>query len=670
MVRFSRKVQGQRKAGNVQLFHRPLWAFVILLLTCGSHASAPRYTGGKVSTAPAVDGTFSEGEWAGGVSVDGSFFGDGAPATEYPIHTKLAYDEKYIYFLAVMGDPEPTSIRAREYRRSVGVGLDDNVKFEISTNGVVAQRHAFTFNPSTANFIVLPGGSANKVEWSGEVDSQGKITATGWQVEARIPWNILRLPSKTGPVDMRFFVTRYVARTNQQIFQQFLLPADIEDMGVWEQVMVPAIKRYKTLKILPYTYGGVVEDGKPIQNSGFDLKTSIGANLDLIATVNPDFRNIEDSILDLGFSYFERLAGESRPFFLEGSEYFNRAGSIFRTQRVRDIDFGAKAIGQMNKRLRIGAMALQDVGKESSSVVSASANPDDKSTVNVGLAHLDRDNLQSLAGFFSANRQYGKTTAAVRWSGHRDNIIGTGHDFAASLEYADRGWGAYFGAGRREKKFRPRLGFTNDTDFQGANGSIYLTDRRVKSGSIASWGGSMGFSSFSRITGQSYNRDANINGYLRFRNGLSTQFGAGFARFLGRDDQTTSITTEYPYYDNRKNVYYSHTWGNISGKRYLSQSTGITYQFSPRILTALSAEFVDHFQKQSQWIGVGTLDLGADQTLSTRFVRRQNDYNIYFSYRKSGGRGAEYYVILGDPNAQSFRTSLVLKAVFPIEIRY
>jgi hypothetical protein len=56
--------------------------------------------------------------------------------------------------------------------------------------------------------------------------------------------------------------------------------------------------------------------------------------------------------------------------------------------------------------------------------------------------------------------------------------------------------------------------------------------------------------------------------------------------------------------------------------------------------------------------------------LSTRFVRRQNDYNIYFSYRKSGGRGAEYYVILGDPNAQSFRTSLVLKAVFPIEIRY
>jgi hypothetical protein len=43
--------------------------------------------------------------------------------------------------------------------------------------------------------------------------------------------------------------------------------------------------------------------------------------------------------------------------------------------------------------------------------------------------------------------------------------------------------------------------------------------------------------------------------------------------------------------------------------------------------------------------------------------------NWYLSFRQSGNRGAEYYLILGDPNAVSFRTSLILKAVFPFSLK-
>jgi hypothetical protein len=62
-------------------------------------------------------------------------------------------------------------------------------------------------------------------------------------------------------------------------------------------------------------------------------------------------------------------------------------------------------------------------------------------------------------------------------------------------------------------------------------------------------------------------------------------------------------------------------------------------------------------------------DLGRDMSISGRMVRNGRDTNAYLAFRKSGNRGAEYFVIFGDPNARKFETALVIKAVFPFELK-
>jgi len=36
--------------------------------------------------------------------------------------------------------------------------------------------------------------------------------------------------------------------------------------------------------------------------------------------------------------------------------------------------------------------------------------------------------------------------------------------------------------------------------------------------------------------------------------------------------------------------------------------------------------------------------------------------------QRAGGSGIEYFLILGDPNANKFRRSLILKATYPLQM--
>ncbi len=642
---------------------------LVSVASSAAFADAPRFSGGKINLPPVIDGEISAGEWEGATSASGSYFSTGDAATGFPMNVKLAYDEKYVYFCALLGDEQPSLIRSQEYRKNVFPGEDDRVSLILNPFGLSGASHEFTFNARTANHIKVPGGRANKVEWVGEMDSQGKVTDQGWQVEARIPWTVFRLPEKAGPVDVRFSVERVNPRIGRKIWQQHLGGGKQEERNIWEAVVIPKITPARTLKLLPYTYGGFQQDGKPIQNSGLDLKIPLTSGLDFIGTVNPDFRNIENDVLNLDFSYFERLADESRPFFLEGQDFFDRANSVFRSQRINNIDFGTKVIGEINDRTKLGALAVQDFGKESATVLSLSSDITERTSVYAGFAHLDNDALDSLSGYGIVRTRFGKGLAGTRVSQHHDSVVGSGNDSSVDVGYEDRDFGVYLDYDRREKNFRPRLGFAVDNDYQGASLDFWL-DRQITAGPVSNWGVSTNLNYYSRISGPMYRRGTNVEGWVNLRNGIGISTTAGLKKIFGFDDEYVSGSIRFPWNDSRRSYGLSHLSGKISGKSYKDYSVNSSYQFNSRFRTSLVARFVEHFSKQTQWIGTASFDMGGNQSLSTRFVRRDNNYNTYFSYRRSGGRGAEYFVILGDPNALRFRTSLVLKAVFPVEIRF
>jgi hypothetical protein len=49
-------------------------------------------------------------------------------------------------------------------------------------------------------------------------------------------------------------------------------------------------------------------------------------------------------------------------------------------------------------------------------------------------------------------------------------------------------------------------------------------------------------------------------------------------------------------------------------------------------------------------------------------VEQSGEINAYLAFRRSGNLGTEYYLIIGDPNATTFRPSIILKVVIPLTI--
>ena len=68
----------------------------------------------------------------------------------------------------------------------------------------------------------------------------------------------------------------------------------------------------------PYSNGSVYT-----QNIGADLKMGIGTNLTLNAAINPDFGQVEIDPAVINLSDVETYFQEKRPFFVEGSSFFN-----------------------------------------------------------------------------------------------------------------------------------------------------------------------------------------------------------------------------------------------------------------------------------------------------------------------------------------------------------
>ena len=83
----------------------------------------------------------------------------------------------------------------------------------------------------------------------------------------------------------------------------------------------------------------------------------------------------------------------------------------------------------------------------------------------------------------------------------------------------------------------------------------------------------------------------------------------------------------------------------------------------------MSYQVVDHGDRKEQAIFGFNDDLGRNRAVSGRVVYRSSRTNGYIAFRRSGNRGAEYFLILGDPNALKFRSSLLLKIVSPFDIK-
>lgn len=257
---------------------------------------------------------------------------EGKPATERS-EVWISYDEFNIYISGKFYDAHPDSIDATLMRRDNVVESD---WLWIYLDPYNDDRTGNYFAVNAAGSIcdgTLFNDSWDDDSWDGIWESKTKINNDSWTVEVKIPFSQLRFkesPKMTWGINLN----RDIKRKHEMSFYVMVPKAQsgfvshFADLGGLD-----GIKTRQRFEILPYIVQKaqyLVHDlNDPFYKSnqyktavGTDLKFSLGSNLNVDATFNPDFGQVEVDPAVVNLSAFETFYTEKRPFFIEGANIF------------------------------------------------------------------------------------------------------------------------------------------------------------------------------------------------------------------------------------------------------------------------------------------------------------------------------------------------------------
>src|SRR6185503_1025763 len=273
-------------------------------------------------------------------------------------------------------DPEPDKIRAYLRDRDSAFN-DDFVGVVLDTFN--DQRRAFEFfiNPLGVQMDLI-NDDVNRNEsssWDAIWDSAGQVNERGFTAEMAIPFSQLRFPRTDGDQTWGIDVLRFRPRANRARisnnaqdrnrscylcqFGTFTGFANAEPGKALE--VVPTLTATRTdSPPVPAAAPGQLERGGFETEAGLGVRWGITPDLTLDVTFNPDFSQVEADVAQLEENTtFALFYPESRPFFLEGGDYYSSPLQAVFTRTVADPDAGAKFTGRTGNNT-IGVFATND----------------------------------------------------------------------------------------------------------------------------------------------------------------------------------------------------------------------------------------------------------------------------------------------------------------------
>lgn len=640
------------------------WVLAVAPVFGSAQGTVPTYPAQRLASAPQIDGTIFETEWQAASYGEGFLDADTGTPSDERAEWWLAYDDEFIYF-AARAYTDPTKIVADEYRTNVSLQGNDAFTLMIDLGGNGVSQDSFAVNAQGATSINLSGGRAAKVEWVGEFDARGRKTETGWEVEARIPWQIVT-PVPKGKRDARFNVLWYRSNRGATYAHVFTQRNPLRD-PIWSGVDVPVIRGQAGISLLPYAFAGFDGDGGFISRSGVDLKTTLPNGLNLIGTLNPDDVNIEADVLGLDFSYFERLPDEVRPFFLEGNRYIRTGfdARLFASQRMPEVTAGVKVYGDLDARTQIGYLSVADWGDRAAHVVSGRHRLNEQQSLEVAYVRYDQPAISNDGAMVNFFQTLGDTSYYFNTQVTNDTRREWGSRISTGFNYRQGGFQVGAGFDEVSPNFFPRAGFAFDRDFRGVNVFSEL-EQQYAGGLLLATEANLSMNRVWRGDGSDYRESLNIGYDLTFRSGLEIGLGASWSEFFDNEDRAIGIGIEYPFNDPYRNIEVSYGRAYVDGSDRDQWEIRWRHRPGPRTQISLSSEFVDFRGAETQQICGISHDISRFEGVSMRVIRRDNDYNWSASYRLSGRRGNELFFIIGDPNSRRFERRVAIKLVMPV----
>ena len=310
-------------------------AFIPLItISASKNDSTKTVTSFRLSEDLVVDGILDENVYQ---NIPLTNFTQKDPIEGQPISEKsevwVSHDDNNIYVSGRFWDSNPELIDATLMRRD---DVEESDWLFVYLDTYNDDRTGYFFAVNAGGSIAdgtLFNDSWDDDSWDGIWESKTSVHENGWNVEIRIPFTQLRFKESEKMVwginlnrdikrkhEMSFYVM--VPKNENGFVSRF---ADLNGLD--------GIKPKQRFELLPYIVqkaqylvhdqNDPFYDANQYQTSvGADLKFGIGSNLNVDATFNPDFGQVEVDPAVVNLSAFETFYEEKRPFFIEGSNIF------------------------------------------------------------------------------------------------------------------------------------------------------------------------------------------------------------------------------------------------------------------------------------------------------------------------------------------------------------
>jgi hypothetical protein len=648
----------------------------------------------RLSAPPQIDGDLSDACWKTEAPIRGfSRFGGGAPVTEQT-EAWIGYDDNYLYVAFHCLDSHPEQILANETQRGGLLERDDHVTVTLDSQNLRRGASSFFVSPRGTQSEFLEGGTAGNITWAGDWKATTKRVPDGWTCEIAIPFKLLRYQPSTKAFGL--ILERYMGRegnpttwpaipkAGQNFFSRNQFSASLTNLVTPNFTPKPTV--------LPYVLGTVGSNSRA--REGVDIKYPLSTTLTGLIALFPDFQTIEQDVANVSFSYNEQFVDDRRAFFAEGKDFLPQREMLY-TRRINYVDEGIKIAGKSGPNT-IGVLATtakSQGGLPARTSLAANYARDFGLLNRIGMSVVT-DNLSGTAA-----NQVAELYGSYVWQNNSVRVFAEGKRFSSvangktmgnqgDLNVRINGLGPgkprlRLMSNTVQSNFISNLGFVPEKDRRGKGINIGQRNRFDK-GPLREYDWEIESSHYERATGGFFHRDVFFMGSASNQQGFGISFGMGVG--ARRPDAINPET----FHDwrvapgilwNQRTLFsrggLSIGQGRQGGLPY--RSLGIQQGIPVQKSFSLQTNFFQQkrgTEKSSQAVLTGTYRLNPLESIAGRFLSQNgtgnaqtigstSSNNFYLAYARRSRKGADIFVLLGDPNSTKTKGQVSIKMTNP-----
>ncbi len=241
---------------------------------------------------------------------------------QYRTLTRMFYTDEGLYVGISAEQPADTLIPRLSSRD--GDLNRDGITFYLDTSG--EGLYGFFFGVNLGGTLVdgtlLPERQLSRL-WDGAWYGEAATTSTGYSTEMFIPWSTMSMPDGSEVRKMGFSVVRKVAFLDEEWEWPALPASKPRFMSGLQPIQLEHVAPRQQLAYYPFSALTLdrMRDEAEVR-IGMDVFWRPSTNLQMTATLQPDFGTVESDDVVINLTDFETFFPEKRLFFLEGNETF------------------------------------------------------------------------------------------------------------------------------------------------------------------------------------------------------------------------------------------------------------------------------------------------------------------------------------------------------------